>query len=114
MAARKVQVEKAREKITSIVEELVSNFDASCKHNRIAIRNQKTRLGSCSHKRNLNFNYQITKFPDNILRYVIVHEVCHLVHFNHSKDFWETVESLDPDYKIHHKWVKSNAHKYLK
>lgn len=112
MFKKKVQIENARSKITNLVDEIATQANLS--YNRIAIRNQKTRLGSCSIKRNLNFNYQIIKFPDNIIRYVVVHEVCHLVHFNHSKDYWRTVETLDPNYKTHHKWIKTNAHKYLK
>ena len=61
------------------------------KYNRISIRNQKSRWGSCSQNRNLNFNYKILFLPPIQADYVIVHELCHLREFNHSKRFWNLV-----------------------
>lgn len=69
------------------------------KYNKVAIRNQKTKWGSCSQKGNLNFNYRIAFLPKEQMNYVIVHEVCHLIHFNHSKSFWSAVEKAIPNYK---------------
>jgi hypothetical protein len=69
------------------------------KYNKISIRNQKTRWGSCSRKGNLNFNYKIIMLPEKIAEYIIVHEICHLKEFNHSKDFWRLVENYIADYK---------------
>ena len=69
------------------------------KYNKVAIRNQKTKWGSCSLKGNLNFNYRIAFLPKEQMNYVIVHEVCHLIHFNHSKSFWSAVEKAIPNYK---------------
>lgn len=86
----------------------------SFEYKRIAIKNQKSRLGSCSSKGNLNFNWQIIKFPNKIRDYVIIHELSHLKEQNHSKNFWKIVECIDPEYKIHHQWIKKNGHKYLK
>lgn len=103
---------QSREIITKTVEAI--SLQHRYKYNRISIRNQKTRLGSCSSKGNLNFNWQIVKFPNVIMEYVIKHELAHLIHHNHSKNFWNEVEKLDSDYKINHKWLKDNAHKYLK
>lgn len=65
----------------------------------IVIKNQKTLWGSCSSKGNINYNYKIVMAPLEILDYIVVHELCHLVHMNHSKDFWDLVEIVIPDWK---------------
>ena len=71
--------------------------------NRVSIRNQKTRWGSCSRKKDLSFNYRLLYLPGHLRDYVIVHELCHLREFNHSKKFWELVGAAFPDYqKLRH------------
>ena len=75
-------------------------------YGRITIRNQKTRWGSCSSKHNLNFNCLLLRAPDAILDYVVVHELCHIRHMDHSKEFWNEVEGILPDYKKRRKWLK--------
>lgn len=102
----------ARRVITKIVNDLCGVYNLE--FNRIAIKNTRSRLGSCSSKMNLNFNWQITKFPREYLEYVVKHEVAHLKHQNHSKDFWSFLARLDPEYKKHHKWIKNNSPKVLK
>lgn len=104
--------ELARKIITSKVDQLCNKYGFS--YNRISIRNQTTRLGSCSTLKNLNFNWQIIKFPEDKMEYIIKHELAHLKHPNHSKRFWNEVYSMDPKYKDNHKWTKENARKYLK
>jgi predicted metal-dependent hydrolase len=74
------------------------NKEYKFKFNRINIKNQKTRWGSCSHKGNLNFNYKIALLPERLADYIIVHELCHLKEFNHSKKFWSLVAKTLPDY----------------
>lgn len=69
------------------------------KYNKISIRNQKTRWGSCSRKGNLNFNYKIVLLPEKYAEYIVAHELCHLQEFNHSRKFWDLVAKTIPDYK---------------
>lgn len=76
----------------------------------ISVRDQKTRWGSCSAKGALSFNWRLMLAPPNILDYVVVHELCHLEHLNHSKDFWECVEAILPDYRERRKWLKEHGH----
>ena len=78
-------------------------------YNRITIRSQKTRWGSCSSKGTLSFNWRLMLAPPVILDYVVVHELCHLKHMNHSADFWKAVESVYPDYRNARKWLKEHG-----
>lgn len=78
---------------------------------RISIKNTSSRWGSCSRKGNLNFNYKIAFLPTQHTDYIIVHELCHLGQFNHSKKFWSLVEKTIPDYlKIHNELKKHHMH----
>lgn len=78
-------------------------------YNRITIRNQKTRWGSCSARGTLSFNWRLMLAPPAILDYVVVHELCHLTHMNHSAAFWQKVESVYPDYRTARKWLKEHG-----
>ena len=69
--------------------------------NRVAIRNQKRCWGSCSAKKNLNFNYKILFLPAHLADYIIVHELCHLVEMNHGQKFWDLVAEQMPEYVAH-------------
>jgi len=78
-------------------------------YGRITIRAQRTRWGSCSSKGNLNFNCLLALVPPEVLDYVVVHELCHRKHLNHSPAFWREVEAVLPDYEIHRKWLKTEG-----
>ena len=69
----------------------------------VFVRNQKTRWGSCSQQKNLTFSYQTAYLPARLRDYVIVHELCHLLEFNHSRAFWSWVAETIPDYKVRKK-----------
>ncbi len=79
-------------------------------YSKITIRDQKTRWGSCSSNGTLSFNFRLMLAPPRVLDYVVVHELCHLTHMNHSREFWNMVESILPDYKEQKKWLKDNGH----
>lgn len=78
-------------------------------YGRITIRNQKTRWGSCSSKGNLNFNCLLMLTPPEVIDYVVIHELCHRKEMNHSKNFWNQVASIMPEYKTYVKWLKDNG-----
>ena len=80
-----------------------------CAPGRVAIRDQKTRWGSCSQKGNLNFNWKLIMAPPEALDYVVIHELCHLRVFSHSPRFWALVEGQMPEYAVWKKWLKTHA-----
>jgi predicted metal-dependent hydrolase len=77
--------------------------------NAVSVKNQKTCWGSCSRKRNLNFNYKLVFLPENVQRYVVAHELCHLEEFNHSKKFWELVAKTVQDHREARKELRQNG-----
>ena len=82
-------------------------------YNRISVRDQKTRWGSCSAKGTLSFNWRLMLAPPAIQDYVIIHELCHLTYMNHSNAFWKKVESVCPDYRTARKWLKDHGHELV-
>ena len=76
---------------------------------RVTVRNQKTRWGSCSSKGGLNFNCLLALAQDQVRRYVVIHELCHLKEMNHSSAFWRLVASQMPDYQKAKEWLKKEG-----
>ena len=79
------------------------------KYGRITIRNQKTRWGSCSARNNLNFNCLLVMTPPEVLDSVVVHELCHILHRDHSSAFYDAVYKVFPEYDRCDKWLKENG-----
>ena len=80
-------------------------------YGKITLRQQKTRWGSCSSEKNLNFNWKLILAPPEVLDYVVVHELCHLKEMNHSKAFWDEVGKVMPEYETYKLWLKENGWK---
>lgn len=95
--------EKIKERVANYQEQLGVEI------NRIRIKEQKKRWGSCSSKKNLNFNWRLIMAPISVIDYIVVHELTHLIHPNHSKEFWKTVETIIPDYREKQEWLKING-----
>ncbi len=83
-------------------------------YKRITIRNQLTRWGSCSSVGNLNFNCLLMLCPDEVVDYVIIHELCHRRHMNHSAEFWKEVERYCPSYKKCKEYLKREGAAFIK
>ncbi len=82
------------------------NKSGRFKYNRIFIRNQKTKWGNCSSKKNLSFNWRLIMTPLFVIDYLIFHELIHLEVMNHSKEYWLRLSLVNPDYKEANKWLK--------
>lgn len=77
--------------------------------NKIVIKEQKTRWGSCSSKGNINLNWKLIMAPLEVIDYVVTHELCHMKEMNHSRQFWSLVETVLPKYKEYRSWLKQNG-----
>jgi len=79
------------------------------KPRKLSIRNQKTKWGSCSSRGTISLNWRLIKCPDTIVNYIIIHELCHLKHFNHSNDFWQTVAHHYPETDKARTWIRKHS-----
>jgi len=75
---------------------------------KIFVRSQRTKWGTCSKAGNISLNWRLIKCPDAVIDYIIVHELCHTQHFNHSKSFWELVDHHYPQRRVAEAWLKAN------
>ena len=78
---------------------------------KVSVRDFKSRWGSCTPDGDLEFNWRIVLAPQRMVDYIVAHEVAHLVHHNHSKDFWQLVSRLYPNYRECREWLKENGHR---
>jgi len=103
--------QKQKTKALELVYKKVEKFNKvyNFKFNKVSVKNQKTRWGSCSSQKNLNFNYRIIYLPEKLVDYIIVHELCHLKEMNHSKNFWDLVKKVLPDYLSLRKMLKKES-----
>jgi len=76
----------------------------------IAIKHYKTRWGSCNHKKQLQFNWLLIMAPLEVIDYVVIHELCHLKHFNHSPAFWQMVAKVMPNFSEHKQWLNQQTY----
>ena len=98
---------KAKEIFKTYLDEAYYVFDEKIPYPKLKVRNMKTRWGVCNKKDNsITLNLELIKKDHKYLNYVIVHELSHFVHFDHSKEFWKTVEKYCPEYKIIRKELK--------
>lgn len=102
--------EKALIQILPRIEYYATLMNLNTKYGTIKITNASTKRGSCSNTWNLMFHRKLSELPLFVLDYVIVHELAHLIYFNHSKHFWKLVEDYYPDYKETKKRLKENGH----
>lgn len=76
---------------------------------KVSVTNAEKRWGSCNPKaRSLNFNWRLIMAPVEVIDYIVIHELCHLEHPNHSPEFWRKVESISPHYKSSEEWLDKN------
>lgn len=105
------EIKALAEKANKIIPERVKYYapKIGVTYNRITIRCQRTCWGSCSSKSNLNFNCLLSLFPIEVIDSVVVHELCHRKHMNHSPQFYAEIEKVFPEYKKWHKWLSDNG-----
>ena len=106
-----VQIQELANRALTIIPQRVAHFApmVGVTYGRIAIRNQRSRWGSCSAQGNLNFNCLLMLCPAEVLDYVVIHELCHRKHMDHSPRFWAEVERVCPDYRTHRDWLRENG-----
>ena len=88
---------EAKEYLPLRVERLARDFGFT--YNQVYCKNLKSRWGSCSVRNNINLNIHLMRLPEELIDYVILHELCHTIHKNHSKRYWNKLESVYPDSK---------------
>lgn len=99
---------EARRRLTEAADRLAPGLDVQVVA--ISVRDQRTRWGSCSREGRLSFSWRLVLAPPPVLSYVVLHELCHLREFNHSRAFWQLVESVRPDWREAAGWLREHSH----
>jgi len=110
--AKELFIKWYKERAKEFVENSVLKFSKRCgvEYRSVKITSAESRWGSCSKKGNLNFSYRIAMLPTFAIDYVVVHELCHIIEFNHSKAFYGLVEKVLPDYRKSARYLKENGY----
>lgn len=108
------EINKLREQARTVLTEKTDYYKSvlGVDYKRLRIGDQKTRWGSCSSRATISYNWRLILMPEEIMDYVVVHELCHLLEMNHSNNFWCHVSKIIPDYKNRRKWLKENGNRY--
>ena len=109
---RKVIIEFYKKKAFEIISDRVNFYSKKYgyDYNKIKLTSANKRFGSCTNKGNLNFTFRLIMVPIEVIDYVVVHELVHLVDKTHKKSFYEKVEKILPDYKKRIKWLNDNSY----
>jgi predicted metal-dependent hydrolase len=108
-SAARYQQDWYRQKTRAIIQDRLPQIAErmGIKYNKVTIKKQKSRWGSCSKNANLNFNLMLSAAPPEVIDYVMIHELAHVIMLDHSPRFWAIVEKTDPDYKTHRGWLRT-------
>lgn len=98
---------RAKEELTAKADLFAAKMGVT--YAKLTVKDQKTRWGSCSARGNLNFNWRIILAPEPVTDYVVIHELAHRIHMNHSEAFYRTVEAVMPDYREQVRWLKTQG-----
>jgi len=104
-------IRQARDVLPARSRALAAHLQVESRFKDVVFRKTRSKWGHCTTAGRIQFNWLIMLAPDAIIDYMICHEVCHLLHMNHSRQFWEAVESVCPDYRTYVKWLKDHEHR---
>ncbi|MBE6050673.1 MAG: M48 family metallopeptidase [Clostridium sp.] len=101
-----------REEAKKVIEDKINKYCTIINKvpKEVKIKEQKTKWGSCTYDNRIFFNWKLIMAREEAIEYVVVHEMCHMIHKNHSKEYWSTVEAFMPSYKKEHNWLKENGY----
>ncbi|WP_339866832.1 SprT family zinc-dependent metalloprotease [Pseudohongiella nitratireducens] len=102
---------KAKEYLPARTQALAQYLGVDHKLKEVVFRKTRSKWGHCTSEGRIQYNWLIMLAPDGVIDYMICHEVCHLLHMNHSPAFWDAVASVCPDYQRYVGWLKANEHR---